>query len=307
MKSRGEVTDTPSDTGSSYSWHTDHYLIAFAARSGLFWSATVRVNGSDGTSEARGSAEPAPIHVISMTGIDTTTHDGFVVAPVALATLTASVDPLVMASLCDLLYDEAGQSPKPDWSSGRWDAALQEQPWTTSWRFLDESSVDPHAYFGVAFENIDTGQIVIASRGTQTLYDLLVSDLNILRGIIPPTFFAAAEFASEVVMTYQGSGREILVTGHSLGGADAEYQAAKLGLGGSTFAALGVKFAAPESAPNLVNYLYPQDAIANLSPHIGSVANIQLNGPAQWIDLLATRQYEGEGLHFINKYRHRAH
>jgi len=32
------------------------------------------------------------------------------------------------------------------------------------------------------------------------------------------------------------------------------------------------------------------------------VAYIQPNGPAQWLDLLVTRQYEGEGLHFINNY-----
>ena len=179
---------------------------------------------------------------------------------------------------------------------------MQQQSWTASWQFLGESSVDPQVYFGVAFENIATDQIVLASRGTQTAYDLLVSDIDILRGIVPPAFSAAAQFASQVVTAYQGSGREIQVTGHSLGGADAQYQAAVLGLGGSTFAALGAEFAAPGPAPNLVNYLYPQDAIANLAPHTGAVAYIQPNGPAQWFDLLATRRYEAEGLHFINNY-----
>jgi len=179
---------------------------------------------------------------------------------------------------------------------------LQQQPWTASWRFLDESNVDPQVYFGAAFENIATGQIVVASRGTQTAYDLLVSDISILYGIVPPAFYAASQFASEVVTANQGSGREIQVTGHSLGGADAQFQAAALGLGGSTFAALGAEFAAPGSASNLVNYLYPQDAVANLAPHIGTVTYIQPNGPTQWFDLLVTWQHGGEGLHFINNY-----
>ena len=306
MRSRGGVpsarTEEASDTGSSYSWHTDHPLIGFAARSGLFWSATLRVQKSDGTPEARGPSEPDFMPVASTPVAGTPPGDSFVVAAVALGPVTASVEPLVMASLCDLLYDEPGQSSKADWTQGQWDAALQQQLWTASWRFLGQSSVNPQVYFGVAFENIATGQIAIANRGTQTAYDLLVSDIDILKGIVPPAFFAAAQFACEIVTAHRGSGREILVTGHSLGGAEAQYQAAKLGLGGSTFAALGVAFATPDCAPYLVNYLYPQDAIANLAPHIGSVAYIQPNGPVQWFDLLATLQYAGEGLHFINNY-----
>jgi hypothetical protein len=291
-----------SSTESSYSWHTDHHLIASMARGGLFWSASVRLDCA-GKPETQGSSDPEWVSAASLLVASTPPGtEGWGIAAAAVPGSTAIVEPLVMASLCELLYDDFGQTSKPDWSREQWNAALQQQPSTASWRFLSESGVNPQVYFGIAFENIHSGQIVIANRGTQTAHDLLVSDIGILKGIIPPAFLAAELFAAQVVAAHQGSGREIFVTGHSLGGADAQYQAATLGLGGSTFAALGARFAAAECAPNLVNYLYPQDGIANLAPHVGTVAYIQPNGPAQWVDLLVTRQYEGEGLHFINNY-----
>ena len=290
------------DADSSYSWHTDHSLVAFAARSGVFWSATLRTGATGETPEIRGTSQPEVAPAGSAPAVDLSPADGPVAGAAGHAAQTATVEPLVMASLCNLLYDATGQPSKTSWTPDQWDAALQQDTSTASWQFLGKSSVDPQAYFGVAFENSDTGQIVIANRGSETGYDLLVSDIDILRGTVPPAFLAAEQFACQITTAYQGSGRQVLVTGHSLGGADAEYQAAKLGLGGDTFAALGARFAAAGSAPNLVNYLFPQDAVANLAPHIGPVAYIEPNGPAQWLDLLATRQYSGEGLHFINNY-----
>jgi hypothetical protein len=291
---------TATDGDSAHSWHTDHYLIAFAARNGLFRSGTARLDAGTDMPQPRESAQPEAVPVVLAPPIEAPPA----VAAVALPTTatSAAVDPLVMASLCNLLYDDPGQPSKTGWTSDQWNAALQQQASTASWQFLDESNVDPRTYFGVAFDNIDTGQIVIANRGSETGYDLLVSDIDILKGIVPPALGAAEQFAAKVVAAYQGTGHEILVTGHSLGGADAEYQAATLGLGGDTFAALGVQFATAESAPDLVNYLFPQDAVANLATHIGSVTYIQPNGPAQWLDLLATVPYAGEGLHFINNY-----
>lgn len=294
--------DMAADAGAGYSGHAGHHLVAVAARHGLFWSATMRFRPADAGSEPQGAAAPQTDAPAPMTLLGASPGGDLLAGANPPAPSTATVEPLVMASLCDLLYDKPGQVSKPDWTPQQWNAALQQQPWTVSWRFLGESRLDPRVYFGVAFENADTGAIVIANRGTQTGYDLLVSDIDILQGTIPPAFLAAERFAAEIATAWQGSGRQILVTGHSLGGADAQYQAARLGLAGSTFAALGAGFAAPGCDAGLVNYLYPQDAIANLSPHIGEVAYIQPNGPAQWIDLLVTRQYAGEGLHFINNY-----
>lgn len=303
MRLRSGLPTSGIDATDADSWHTGNHLIAAMMRGGLFWSATVRVGAAAAQPNAGGASDPPTIPAVSTVVFGTLPNgDGFAIAAAATAPATAVVEPLVMASLCDLLYDAPGQSSKQDWTQEQWNAALQQQSSTASWRFLAGSSTNPQVYFGVAFESAATGQIVIANRGTQTAYDLLVSDLDILRGIVPPAFFAAEQFAAQIVGAHQGSGQEILVTGHSLGGADAEYQAASLGLPGTTFAALGVRFATPGCAPDLVNYLYPQDAVANLAPHIGTVAYIQPNGPAQWLDLLATRQFAGEGLHFINNY-----
>ena len=296
-------TTSARDAGSSYSWQTDNYLVALMLRGALCWSATARLDPAAAQPDRRSGSDDPPMAAAStaVVGSVQPNGDGFAFAATT-GPATAVVEPLVMASLCDLLYDQPGQPSKQDWTPEQWNAALQQQSSTASWRFLTESIANPQVYFGVAFENAATGQIVIASRGTQTAYDVLVSDLDILREIVPPAFCAAEQFAAQVVQGRPGSGQEILVTGHSLGGADAEYQAARLGLGGTTFAALGVKFAAPGCASDLVNYLYPQDAVANLAPHIGAEAYIQPNGPAQWLDLIATRRFAGEGLHFINNY-----
>ena len=296
------ATDVAMNDDGNASWHTDNYLIALTARGGPL--------GSKAWRDERPVAKPSPggsdsIPVVatpaSVVADPAAGNAEAFGAPAAVGS-PASGDPLTFASLCNLLYDEAGQPPKPDWTAVQWNAALQQQSWTASWRFLAESSGNAQVYFGVAFENADTGQVVVASRGTQTAYDLLVSDLDILRGITPPAFHEAEQFAAQILEALGGDRQRVLVTGHSLGGADAEYQAANLGLAGSTFAALGVKFAASECALDLIDYLYRQDAVANLAPHIGTVVPIAPNGPAQWQDLIATLPFDGEGLHFINNY-----
>jgi hypothetical protein len=290
---------------SNGSWHTDNYLITLALSAGRVGSARVHAAPPKAEQEAYSGPSDNVVALAAAAPVgDMPPADLDKFAPGASTAIASSGggDPLVLASLCDLLYDEPGQSPKPGWTAAQWDAALQQQPWTASWHFLATSSCNEQLYFGAAFENSDIGQIVIASRGSQTGYDFLVSDLDILRGIVPPAFHAAEGFARQIVQAYQCNGSQVLVTGHSLGGADAEYQGAKLGLAGATFAALGARFAASECAANLVDYLYPQDAVANLAPHIGSVAYVAPNGPAQWQDLIETLPFDGEGLHFINNY-----
>ena len=108
MRSRVPVSngDTALDADTGFSWHTDNHLLAFAARSGLFWSATVRAEGTRDT-EAPGPSEASSIPFISMPVIETALGNGLVAAA-ALAPSTTSIEPLVMASLCDLLYDEPG-------------------------------------------------------------------------------------------------------------------------------------------------------------------------------------------------------
>ncbi len=221
------------------------------------------------------------------------------------AVATSVPDPLVLATLCNLIYDVPGEPPKSGWTAAQWNAALQQQACTSSWVFLQHSTINDNIYSGVAFQNTATGQIVVADRGTETRYDVLVSDFDILRGITPPAFTAAQDFATKVWLGQLAQGNsfpDIVVTGHSLGGAEAQYQAALLGLRGTTFAAPGVQWAAPGATANLTDYIYPEEPIGSYGPHIGNVVSIQPNGPVQWQDLIETHQFDNAGLHFINNY-----
>ena len=87
------------DADSSYSWHTDHSLVAFAARSGVFWSATLRTCATGETPEIRGTSQPEVAPAGSAPAVDLSPADGPVAGAAGHAAQTATVEPLVMASL----------------------------------------------------------------------------------------------------------------------------------------------------------------------------------------------------------------
>jgi hypothetical protein len=150
---------------------------------------------------------------------------------------------------------------------------------------LAAEAFDPNAGFYGAALKVDrpgeTDQIVIAFEGTDPssetlrkdpvfLAGQLEADAQIYFGQIPEAFTDALTFTQGVLETAEAQGiprENVYVTGHSLGGAEAEYVAAQLDLGGATFGAPGIHASAiPEgSTPDLINYVVYGDPVGNYS------------------------------------------
>lgn len=145
--------------------------------------------------------------------------------------MIANADALFFSNLAYHGADAVGQ-----WYAGQLDAFGYDKQ---GWAYLSQSASNPDSYFGVAFENRGTHEIVIADRGSgsaldwgQTDWEIVHHQANIL------AFSDALVFADAV--TAANSGCCAFVTGHSLGGAEAQYQAAELALPGTVFAAPGM-------------------------------------------------------------------
>ncbi|WP_167561774.1 lipase family protein [Bosea lupini] len=108
------------------------------------------------------------------------------------------------------------------------------------------------------------------------------SDAQILRQSpehVPKAFDDAEDFARQVQMENPES--QVNFTGHSLGGAEAQVQAARLDMGSKaiTFAAPGVQFAvtndeAAAAQAHVVNFVVPGDPVPLRGDHIGKVVTL---------------------------------
>ena len=94
--------------------------------------------------------------------------------------------------------------------------------WTPNenWVFVGSSETNPYDYYGEAYQNIASGEIVIVNRGTRpTSLPDLINDLKLSTAISTPAQDAAAQFAIDIHNRYPDA--PIIETGHSLGGNDA--------------------------------------------------------------------------------------
>lgn len=195
---------------------------------------------------------------------------------------------LAYAALSDAVYSGPG-GPSP-----------------AGWTKVLESPVVPgnqgsaSGYFGAAYLNDATGEIVVANRGSRlstegVWQDWVGSDTKIAgQGLIgiPESFQDARAFADAVRSEHPG--KSISYTGHSLGGACAQIQAATTGASATTFGAPGVAFAvSPEQASaasdNITNYVLPGDPVTKAGTHVGQVVPLSTSagGVAKSIGALA--------------------
>ncbi len=100
----------------------------------------------------------------------------------------------------------------------------------------------------------------------------IAADLQIYAQTISPAELEAVTFAKLVVQTAQAQGipaASVFVTGHSLGGIEAEYVAQQLGLGGIGFESTGIpKSAAVGSGATFVNTVTYGDPVANYASDV---------------------------------------
>lgn len=141
-------------------------------------------------------------------------------------------------------------------------------------------------FFAQAFKDA-SGNIIIAFEGSildlgdQSSYaqGSRLADAFILLGLSPPAFSDANAFVQDVKQYLVGQGlgsSPIYLTGHSLGGAEAEYVASQGNESGATFGAPGApSYRGPSAGQNFVNYIDYGDPVGSVGPsHFGTVQYI---------------------------------
>jgi len=152
----------------------------------------------------------------------------------------------------------------------------------------------PSGYQGAVYQRMDTGEIVVAHRGTEfereRLKDLVKTDGGMVVGrdnrqaddAIALTR-QAIELAKDYGATKGVAPPEVTVTGHSLGGTLAEVTGHYFGLKGETFNAFGAAslnmrnpatgehYRIPEGGNAMVNHVMAADLVSSASPHYGQV------------------------------------
>lgn len=143
----------------------------------------------------------------------------------------------------------------------------------------------PSGYQGTIYQRTDTGEIVVAHRGTEfereKFKDLIATDGIMVAGrtnlqandAIELTRHAVQE-AEKLAVKRGGEVPEVTVTGHSLGGTLAQISAHHFGLKGETFNAYGAASLdrrIPEGDNAVLNHVMAADLVSSGSPHYGQV------------------------------------
>lgn len=140
-------------------------------------------------------------------------------------------------------------------------------------------------YQGTVYQQLDTGAIVVAHRGTEFdrepfrdgLADagMAMARHNVqIKDAVELTRWAVDHARSEKVTGIYGRASEVTVTGHSLGGTLAQATAHHFGLRGETFNAYGAASLdrrIPEGGDHVLNHVMATDPVSAASPHYGQV------------------------------------
>ena len=140
-------------------------------------------------------------------------------------------------------------------------------------------------YQGTVYQQVDTGAIIVAHRGTEFNREPVRDGLadagmatarhNVqIKDAVELTRWAVDHARSGEVMTAYGRASEVTVTGHSLGGTLAQATAHHFGLRGETFNAYGAASLdrrIPEGGQHVLNHVMATDPVSAASPHYGQV------------------------------------
>jgi len=159
-------------------------------------------------------------------------------------------------------------------------------------------------YQGTAYRRVDTGEVIIAHRGTEPNSKDAKTDAGMVFNGRNSQLDDAVQFTERAMAIAQkvagkDSPLSVSLTGHSLGGTLAEIIAAKTGLHAETFNAYGPKdltnlgrygvdVKAPH--PNIVNHVRATDVVAAGGPHLGQV---KIYAAQQDIESLRRGRYIG--------------
>ncbi|WP_042806304.1 DUF6792 domain-containing protein, partial [Xanthomonas citri] len=141
----------------------------------------------------------------------------------------------------------------------------------------------PSGYQGIIYRRIDTNEIVVAHRGTETERELKQDGVYTDGGMVAARHNRQAAEAIELTrhaLVYaqkigkDGKAPDVTVTGHSLGGNLAQVTAHHFGLKGETFNAYGavsLDRRIPEGGTDVINHVMAGDAVSAASKHYGQV------------------------------------
>lgn len=147
---------------------------------------------------------------------------------------------------------------------------------------MDRSS----GYQGTIYQRLDTGDIVVAHRGTEPkllepmLKDGVITDGAMVFDRTNPQLNDAVELTQHAVgWSKRLEARydhplEVFVTGHSLGGCLAQVTAHKFGLRGETYNAYGavsLDYGVPEGGNKVINHVMAADPVSAAGRHYGEI------------------------------------
>lgn len=159
-------------------------------------------------------------------------------------------------------------------------------------------------YQGVLYQNLVTGDLVLAHRGTefgrQPVHDGVIADL----GMVVTGFnsqVGAARRATEIALDYAKDKAkdcgplQLTITGHSLGGVLAQDGGHRYGLHTETFDAYGAAGLVADLRPDvghIVNHVRATDFVSAASRHVGEV---RIYAAQQDVEALQRAGYANDG------------
>lgn len=157
------------------------------------------------------------------------------------------------------------------------------------WKIIEyKNNNESNGFVGVAFQNVNTDEIVVGFRGTEPfvnkgMYQDLIEDfqLSLFNSPLgkPEQFEVAYQFAQNIIDNHDGN---ITFTGHSLGGGLCQYASYKTGVKGTTFNGVGIGQAiglSEEEAKkvNVVDIVNKDDLIGTYGLQLGTTKYIKGN------------------------------
>ncbi len=166
---------------------------------------------------------------------------------------------------------------------------------------VNHSGRGESGYAGTIYQRTDTGEMVVAHRGTEFelsrngLQDLLLTDAGMVANRrTNGQGDEAVALTRRAIELAGGDASKVTVTGHSLGGTLAQISAAETGVRGETFNAYGAvgleRRGIREGGDSVVNHVMAADSVSAASRHFGEVRTYATD---QEVDRMGSRLFGG--------------